>query len=78
MDRKLHLLESFPAKGSDGATYKVMGYEHMRPDETIADGQERWAPTGVIEFRLESGELVDVRCDGTMLIVNSGIELQRA
>lgn len=78
MDRKLHLLESFPATGSDGATYKVMGYEHLRPDESVIDGQERWSPTGVIEFRLDSGELVDMRKDGTLRVVPSGLELKRA
>ncbi len=78
MDRKLHLLESFQARGSDGATYKVMGYEQLRRDDTVADGQEHWAPTGMLEFRLDSGEIVDMRKDGTMRVVANGLELKRA
>jgi hypothetical protein len=32
MDRKLHLLESFTAQGTDGRTYRVFGYEHLVRD----------------------------------------------
>ena len=77
MDQKLHLLESFHARGSDGVEYKVMGYEQMRREEALVDGQEHWAPTGTIEFRLDSGELVDMGKDGTMKVVASGLELKR-
>lgn len=78
MDRKFHLLETFHARGSDGASYKVMAYEHMRRDETVPDGQEHWLPTGQSEYRLESGELIDVGHDGTMRVAHSGIVLKRA
>lgn len=78
MDRKFHLLESFAARGSDGATYKVMAYEHLRPDETLAtDAQEHWEPTGVVEYRLDSGEVVDVARDGTMRVASRAITLTR-
>ena len=75
MDRKLHLLESFTARGSDGSTYKVCAYEQMVKDESLADGQEHWESTGVTEYRLADGDLVDVARDGSMRIARSGIEL---
>lgn len=77
MERQFHLLDSFPAVGSDGATYKVCAYEHLRRDETFSDGQERWLPTGKSELRLASGELVDPRADGTMVVAPTGVTLTR-
>ena len=77
MDLQLQLLDSFAARGSDGADYKVCAYERLRRDETLHDGQERWLPTGVTELRLDSGENVDTRADGTMLLVRSGVTLSR-
>lgn len=78
MDRQFHLLETFPARGSDGLTYKVCAYEHLRRDETLQDGQDHWLPTGKSELRLDSGELVDPRQDGSMVIAHSGVTLTRA
>ena len=70
MDIKLHLLESFEARGSDGHTYKVMGYERLARDESVPNALERWSPTGTGEYRLADGGLVDavtamVRCAST-------------
>jgi hypothetical protein len=78
MDRKLHLLESFAARGSDGSTYKVCGYERLAKDESLPDGQEHWEPTGIVEYRLAEGDRVDVRNDGSMRVAHSGVELKRA
>src|SRR5436189_2776619 len=78
MDKKLHLLDSFNTLGSDGAAYKVMAYEHLLRVDLLADGQDRWEPTGVTEYRLASGERVDVAPDGAMRVVPTGVELQRA
>ena len=75
MDRKLHFLESFSAKGSDGSIYKVCGYEHLVRDDTITDGLERWEPTGEIEYRLQDGARLEVRRDGTMRIERTDVEL---
>lgn len=78
MERRLHLLESFTAKGSDGMAYKVLGYERMlRNPAMLTDGIDLWEPTGVAEYRLETGELVDVAPDGTMRVVSSGVSLTR-
>jgi hypothetical protein len=77
MDRKLHLLDTFSAKGADGRVYKVKAYEQLARDPSVADGQDRWEPTGVAELHLDSGELVDMRPDGRMRVVATGLELVR-
>jgi hypothetical protein len=77
MDMKLHLLETFSADGTDGAKYKVHGYERLARDETLADGQDHWEPTGVAEYRLATGELVEVQSDGSMRVVSTGVRLTR-
>lgn len=77
MERKFHLLESFHAQGSDGQTYKVMGFEHMRREDILNDGQEHWASTGLAEYRLESGELVETGADGSLHVATTGLRLKR-
>jgi hypothetical protein len=77
MDRKLHLLDTFSAKGADGRVYKVKAYEQLARDPSVTDGQDRWEPTGVAELHLDSGELVDMRPDGRMRVVATGLELVR-
>lgn len=77
MDVKLHLLESFEARGSDGRTYKVMGYERLARDEALSHTVERWEPTGTNEYRLSDGSFVDTQRDGTMRIHHNGVTLQR-
>ena len=59
MDKQLRLLDSFPARGADGSTYKVMAYEHLQRVELSSAGLEQWEPTGLTEYRLASGERVD-------------------
>jgi hypothetical protein len=77
MDRKLQFLESFHAQGSDGAMYKVRGYEHLVRDESVADGTDHWESTGELEYRLADGERLEVHRDGSMRIARSGVELRR-
>lgn len=77
MDIKLHLLESFRARGSDGSSYKVMGYEHLARDLSIAVDSDRWEPTGVSEYRLEDGTRIDAAPDGSLRIAGSGVTLSR-
>jgi hypothetical protein len=60
MDKQLRLLDSFPARGADGAAYKVMAYEHLRRVDLMSSGAEQWEPTGQTEYRLASGERVDL------------------
>lgn len=77
MDRKLHLLESFPARDDQGGTYKVMGYEHLLRDDLLHDGREHWEPTGMAEYRLDSGELLDMEPDGSLRVHATGVRLTR-
>jgi hypothetical protein len=77
MNLKLHLLESFGALGSDGVAYKVRAYERMAQDPSLHDGQELWQSTGVLEYRLDDGALIDARADGSMRIVHNGVTLTR-
>jgi hypothetical protein len=77
MDKKLQWLDSFHAQGNDGQAYKVMAYEHlMRVD--LAPGRDHWEPMGVTEYRLDTGEHVDVRADGSMRVTTTGVELHTA
>jgi hypothetical protein len=68
MDRKLHLLESFEARGQDGKSYRVFGYEHLVRDESLAGAIEHWEPTGVAEYRLADGRRVELENDGSVRI----------
>jgi hypothetical protein len=75
-NKRLHLLDSFQAQGTDGTSYKVMAYEHMQRIDLLADGQDHWEPTGLTEYRLASGERVAVARDGVMRVVPTGVELR--
>lgn len=77
MDLRLQFLESFRAQGSDGQGYNVCAYERLARDASLTDGIERWEPTGVVEYHLEDGRLVDERKDGSMHIAGSAVELTR-
>jgi hypothetical protein len=72
MDRKLHLLESFTAAGTDGTTYKIFAYEQMVRDESLPLAIDHWEPTGVSEYRLADGRHVDLRPDGSVRIAAMG------
>lgn len=78
MDIKLQLLETFQAHGSDGRDYKVLGYERLARDESVPGALDAWQPTGISEYRLADGGLVDAYRDGSMRVHNSGVTLQRA
>ena len=71
MERKLHRLESFDARGTDGRTYRVFGYEHLVRDESLPGPFERWEPTGVAEYRLDDGRPVEMNRDGSVRIVET-------
>lgn len=78
MDLKLQFLDSFLARGSDSKQYKVCAYERLRRDDTLQDGQDHWLPTGVTEYRLDSGDLIDARADGSMTVLHSGVTLEKS
>ena len=74
MDIRLHLLESFEAKGSDGQPYKVCGYERLA---LVPGSADQWEPTGVAEYRLADGRHVEVGKDDVMRLAASGVVLSR-
>jgi len=75
LDKKLRLLDSFEVQGTDGALYKVMAYEHLLRIDLLTNGQDHWESTGLTEYRLASGERIDVAPDGVMRVVPTGVEL---
>lgn len=75
MEKMLHLLESFNARGSDGRDYAVRGYEHMvRLDEGTPSS---WEPTGLAEYKLVDGRHVHVESDGKLSVPELGLTLER-
>lgn len=77
MDKRLHLLDTFGARGSDGQEYMVKAYEHMVHEPTAPMDENAWSSTGQIEYRLNDGRRVDEQRDGSMRIVDSDVELRR-
>jgi hypothetical protein len=77
MEKKLRRLETFSARGSDGQVYSVHGYEHLGKVDAFIAAQEQWEPMGINEYKLADGRRVDVKRDGTMTVVDTGVQLQR-
>jgi hypothetical protein len=77
MEKMLHLLETFSARGSDGKEYVVRGYEHMVRMQGVPDLQGQWEPTGLAEYKLADGTSIDVDARGVMTIAASGVTLER-
>jgi hypothetical protein len=75
MDSRLHLLDSFAVRASDGALHKVFAYERRIAEPNLVY-PDQWASSGVTEYRLESGEPVLVRRDGSMRAAHSGVTLE--
>lgn len=77
MDIKLHRLESFSAQDTQGKAYKVYGYELMARAYPWLDAAVQWEPTGVVEYKLASGEHLDMARDGTLHEALTGLHLHR-
>lgn len=77
MDKRLHLLETFTARGSDGQLYTIHGYEHLVQLDSLQDMLGSWEPTGQAEYKAADGRPVRVARDGTMTLERSGVTLQR-
>ena len=75
MDKKLHLLETLAMRGDDGRSYVVHGYEHLARPEGMPN--DAWEPTGQCEYKLATGERVDVDKQGAMTIARNGVRLAR-
>lgn len=72
MDLRFQLLDSFPARGSDGNSYKVCAFDRLAHVPGTADD---WEPTGQAEYRLEDGRPVEIAADGTMRVAGSAVVL---
>jgi hypothetical protein len=77
LDKKLHQLETFNARGSDGRTYTVRGYEHLARLETMGDPHGLWEPTGEAEYKLDDGRPVRVDRNGDMTVIGTDLTLRR-
>lgn len=77
MDRKLHLLDSFSARGSDGTVYKILGFEHLVRDPSSTSELDNWEPTGISEWRLADGRALSEASDGAFRIEGSEVVLRR-
>lgn len=75
MERKLHLLDTYKVRGDDGRPYVVHGYEHLARLDGQAGDELGWQPTGQIEYRLDSGEIVTVDKSGAMAVAATGVRL---
>ncbi len=77
MDKQLRRLETFVARGSDGKTYSVHGYEHLGRIDALQDVPEQWEPLGVAEYKLADGRPLRERKDGSFEVVGNSLELRR-
>ena len=77
MDKKLQRLETFRVQDMHGATYKVHAYEHLTRVHTLMDMQTQWEPTGLVEYKLSTGEHLDLDDDGTLYVPDSRTVLHR-
>jgi len=77
MEKKLHLLETFNARGSDGRIYEVRGYEHLARIDGVPIMLAQWEPTGLAEYKLADGRHVSVHKNGAMTLEDSGVTLER-
>ena len=77
MEKMLHVLETFTARGSDGATYHVHVYEHLARLDAVPDTQGQWEPTGLVEYKLADGRHLKVDDDGAMSLPGTTLKLAR-
>ena len=77
MEKSLHLLETFAARGSDGETYRVQAIEHLARLDAVPDVQGQWEPTGLVEYKLADGRHVDVDKAGEMTLAGTTVRLAR-
>jgi hypothetical protein len=73
MEKRLRLLETTPMQGSDGQRYVVRAYEHQAA--VICGVEEHWEPTGLAEYKLDSGRHVRVDGAGRMTIAGTDVTL---
>ncbi|WP_294635889.1 hypothetical protein [uncultured Aquabacterium sp.] len=77
MDKQLHRLDTLQARDPQGALHTVHAYEHLVRLPVGADPFGQWEPTGHIEFRLASGQRLDMPQDDVFVVPDSGLRLTR-
>lgn len=77
MDKQLHRLETFRVQDMHGALYTVHAFEHLTRVGHLLDMRTEWEPTGLVEFKLDTGEHLDVEPDGAMHLPGSDLLLRR-
>jgi hypothetical protein len=77
MDIKLQRLETIPATDEAGKAYTVHAFERLAHVPVLLDSRTQWEPTGQVEYRLASGERLDVDTDGDWLLPGSELRLHR-
>ena len=73
MEKRLRLLETAQMQSDDGQRYVVRAYEHLAA--TVCGVEERWEPTGLVEYKLGSGRHVRVDAAGRMTIAGTDVAL---
>lgn len=77
MDIKLQRLETIPVQDDAGTAYTVHAFERLAHVPLLLDSRTQWEPTGQVEYRLASGEHLDVVADGDWLLPGSELRLHR-
>lgn len=75
MEKRLHRLDTIPARGSDGRFYSVHAYEHLGKVDDLMTAREHWEPTGESEYKLADGRRVQMQRDGSMTVADSDLRL---
>lgn len=77
MDIMLQRLESIPTQDASGHAYTVHAFERLAHVPLMLDSRTQWEPTGEVEYRLDTGEHLDVDADGDWLLPTTGLRLHR-
>lgn len=77
MDIKLQRLETIPATDAAGTSYTVHAYERLAHVPLLLDSRTQWEPTGEVEYRLASGERLDLDTAGDWLLPGGELRLHR-
>lgn len=77
MDIKLQRLETIAVQDDAGHAYTVHAFERLAHVPLLLDSRTHWEPTGEVEYRLASGEQLDLVADGDWLLPGSELRLHR-
>ena len=77
MDIKLQRLETIPTTDAAGTAYTVHAFERLAHVPLMLDSRTQWEPTGEVEYRLASGERLDLDTAGDWLLPGGELRLHR-